>query len=224
MLTCAEFSECAATLQKPWVQANKLDAVIGQAFSLAERKCYTSPRPPWSEKLYFASLKVRYWRIALSARRTHVNHALILADLEAKIWPNIAPPTHPRNLRALPSVARAADRALRRVRRVALAECCTFLETLRKRIALRTKTTQTSRKAALKNVTRQLQDTHRFSRIKRALDPIRQPPLTKVELVHESAHLHPTTGERILHRKVHTVDTRQELEDCIIACNKRHFA
>jgi hypothetical protein len=142
----------------------------------------------------------------------------------AKIWPNLAPPIHPPNLRALQSVARAANRALRRVRCVALAERRTFLETLRERIALRTKATQTSREAALKNVTRQLQDTHRFSRIKRAIDPIRQPPLTKVELVHASAHLHPTTGEWVSHRKVHTVNTRQELEDCIIARNKRHFA
>jgi hypothetical protein len=220
----ATFSTDAPTLSKPWVRANKLDDLIGQAFSLAERKCHKRPRPPWSDKLFFASLKVRYWRTALTARRTNTDHSIVLADLAAKVWVSDPPPPHPRNLRALQSVTRAAERALRCVRKVALAKRRAFLERLRERIALRTKTQDTSPEAALKNVTRQLQGTKRFSRIRRALDPIRQPPLTKVEIVRESEYLHPVTSKRVLQRQVREIDTRQALEAAIIARNRRHFA
>lgn len=219
-----DFSASVSTASKPWEKANKIDEILGQAFTTAERKCYKRPRPAWSEKLYLASLQVRYWRTALTARRTGVDHTLILSELAALIWSPDPTPPSPRNLRALQSRTRAAECALRRIRLVALAERKIFLEDLRERIALRTKTSQTTREAALQNVTRQLQDTKRFSRIKRALDPVRPTQLTKVEVVYESSHLHPVTGKTVTIRKVETVDTRRALEKCIIDRNQRHFA
>ena len=219
-----DFCDTVATLPSPWIQANKIDDVIGHAFSVGERKCYRRQRPPWSEKLFLASAKVRYWKIALTARRTGTNHQIVLDDLASQLWPSESAPPHPQNLRALKSVGRAAERALQRVRRVALEERRSFLDQLRERIALRTKTSDTSPEAALKNVTRQLQDNKQFKRIRRALNPLRQPPLTEVEIIHESAHLHPVTGARVAHRNVQKVDVRKELEASIIARNKRHFA
>jgi hypothetical protein len=108
----ANFASNIEIISRPWETANKLDDMLGQAFSLAKKKCYKTPRPPWSDKLYYASLKVRYWRTALTAHRTNVDHSITLADITKKIWCDDPPPPIPRNLRALQSVTRAAQRAL----------------------------------------------------------------------------------------------------------------
>jgi hypothetical protein len=79
------FSATVLIASKPWEEANKIDAILGQAFTTAERKCYKRPRPAWSERLYIASLQVRYWRTVLTARRTGVDHTRILSELAALI-------------------------------------------------------------------------------------------------------------------------------------------
>jgi hypothetical protein len=68
---------------KPWVLANKIDAHIGHAFQVAEASCYKNPKPPWSEKLHLASLKVRFWRTALTERLTKVPQYAVLRNLTA---------------------------------------------------------------------------------------------------------------------------------------------
>jgi hypothetical protein len=61
-----EFRLDVDILEEPWQQANKIDRVIGQAFQMAEKHCSKHPRPPWSAKLHHVSLKVRYWKTALT--------------------------------------------------------------------------------------------------------------------------------------------------------------
>jgi hypothetical protein len=76
---------------------------------------------------------------------------------------------------------------------------------------------------AVRNLERRQADNQMYGRIRASIRPTQSAPLTKVELVEESKHVHPTTGERVTLRKVLTVDTKRELETAIIARNKRHF-
>jgi hypothetical protein len=106
-------------LKEPWRMANKIDSLIGQAFQVAETSCYKPPKPPWSEKLHIASLKVRFWKTALTERLTRVQESAVLNNLSAEIWKN-TPPTIPTRTKILKSVGTAAQRALRRIRKNAL--------------------------------------------------------------------------------------------------------
>jgi hypothetical protein len=63
-----------------------------------------------------------------------------------------------------------------------------------------------------------------FQRIRQSVKPMSQPALTKVEIVHTTSLLDPTTGEAIVSNIVQVVDTRAELKAAIIARNKRHFS
>jgi hypothetical protein len=113
-------------LAQPWRQANQIDDLLGQAFRTAKLKCSTPPKPPWSEKLHLASLKVRYWKTVLTERLTKVPQSTVLRNLAAELWPN-APPATPRSTRILKNVAAAAQKALHRVRRYAAKEREQFL-------------------------------------------------------------------------------------------------
>jgi hypothetical protein len=77
---------------------------------------------------------------------------------------------------------------------------------------------------AVRNLERRQADNRMYGRIRASIKPTQSAPLTKVELVEESEHIHPITGKRVKIRKVLTVDTKRELEAAIIARNKRHFA
>jgi hypothetical protein len=61
-----EFLVDCNTHAKPWEGDNAIDSLLGQAFKTAKRHCATPERPPWSEKLHIASMKVRYWQVALT--------------------------------------------------------------------------------------------------------------------------------------------------------------
>jgi hypothetical protein len=181
---------------KPWEIANTIDSLLGQAFKTAKRHCATPERPPWSENLHIATLKVRYWQVALTESLTDVAQDEILAKLGPKIWKNI--PSTPLLLRTLRSVGKAARRALRRIRRDAYEERKAFLEELKARIALRVSPTGTEEAVALKSINRQLNDAKMFSHIRRSVKPVRQPALSKVEIVHATSLLDPTTGEPVV--------------------------
>jgi hypothetical protein len=106
-----EFRLDVDVLQEPWRQANKIDRIIGQAFQTAEKHCSKHPKPPWSAQLHHASLKVRYWKTALTERRTKVTQATMLRSLAAELWPD-DPPKVPRCTKILKNVGAAAQRAL----------------------------------------------------------------------------------------------------------------
>jgi hypothetical protein len=78
--------------------------------------------------------------------------------------------------------------------------------------------------AAIKNIDRQLKDARIFQRIARAVKPQNSAPLTKVEIVTTTSHLHPVTGKVIENSTIKVVDTRKALEEAIITRNKVHFA
>ena len=125
----AAFKLDVGTATKPWVQANKIDTLIGQAFQCAEKHCAKPIRPPWSEKLHKASKKVRFWKTALTQFRTGVDHSGALTTLSYIIWgPSQPMPFIPSHLRALKSITRAAVKNLRHVRRNAMKERKEFLQ------------------------------------------------------------------------------------------------
>jgi hypothetical protein len=64
--------------ERPWELANIIDLLIGQAFQCAEASCAKPRRPPWSIKLHQASKQVRFWKTALTQRRTGVSQAVVL--------------------------------------------------------------------------------------------------------------------------------------------------
>ena len=104
-----ELSSTVASMDQPWIQANKLDDVLGQALKLADKFCTKKQRPVWSLALHTASLKVRYWHTALSGKLTGVSQDSVLASLAPKIWTDTTPPSTPRNLRALRNLLRASQ-------------------------------------------------------------------------------------------------------------------
>jgi hypothetical protein len=208
----------------PWRQANKIDQVLGQAFQTAECHCSKTPRPPWSVKLHLASLKVRYWQTALTARRTGVTQSTVRHNLAAEIWCDDSPPSTPRSTKILKHVGAAAQKALRRIRRNAAAKREAFLLELKTRIALRMSSKDADADAALKNIERQLSSGRRFHRIAGALKPMNNAALTKVEIVTKQSHIHPRTGNVVTFDKVQIIDTQHALEAAIIDRNKRHFA
>jgi hypothetical protein len=122
---------------EPWRDANKIDNDIGHAFSAIEKHCSKTPKPPWSETLHHTSLKVRYWKTALTARRTGVHQDTVLRNLAVEIWSNAPTPQTPVSIRILQKIGTAAQRALRRVRRHAVKERELFLNELKARLALR---------------------------------------------------------------------------------------
>jgi hypothetical protein len=196
-------------VDKHWVLANKIDVHIGHAFQLAEASCYKHPKLPWSEKLHLTSLKVKFWRTALTERLTKVPQSAVLRNLAAEIWKTAPPPRVPKQIRILKSVGTAAQRALRRIRRDAAKEHELFLNELKSRLAQRMLSKDTDVDAAIKNIDRQLKDAEIFQRIAQAVKPQNSAPLTNVEIVTTTSHLHPVTG------KVTEISTIKHL--------KRHF-
>jgi hypothetical protein len=120
------------TLQKTWEPTSAIDSMLGQAFQNAKRHCATPDRPTWSVKLHLASMKVRYWQVALTERPTGVQRT-ILAEIRPKIWKTV--PATPQLVRSLRSIGNAAKWALRRIRRDAYDERKAFFEELKARIA-----------------------------------------------------------------------------------------
>ena len=51
--------------QKPWITANHIDFMLGQAIQAGKKLCHKPTRPPWSEKLHHASLTLQFWIIAI---------------------------------------------------------------------------------------------------------------------------------------------------------------
>jgi hypothetical protein len=82
----------------------------------------------------------------------------------------------------------------------------------------------TAVEAAIKNIDRQFKDAKIFQRIARAVKPRNSAPLTKVESVTTTSHLHPVTGKVIGNSTIKIVDTQKALEESIIPQNKEHFA
>jgi hypothetical protein len=159
----------------------------------------------------------------LTEQLTKVPQSAVLHNLSAEIWQS-TPPTIPTRTKLLKSVGTAAQRALRHIIKNAVKEREAFLTELKSRLAQRRATKDTDPAAAIKNIDRQLNDTRRFQRIARAIKPQPSSSLTKVEIVHTAAHLHPVTGKVVETTTVKTVDTRKALEAAIIERNKRHFA
>jgi hypothetical protein len=208
---------------RPWDLANSIDLLIGQAFQCAEADCAKPRRPPWSIKLHKASKKVRFWKTALTQRRTGISQAAILHELGTTIWGDDIPKI-PHHEKSLINVGRAAEKALSRIRKNAKAERTQFLHAHRERLALRVTPKDTQVEDAIKTIDKQLADNRMFGRIQAAVKPRSAAALTKVELVDETEHVNPATGARTTIRKVQTIDTKKELEAAIIERNQRHFA
>jgi hypothetical protein len=182
------------------------DTMIGQAFKTAEKHCSKQPRPPWSEKLHHASLRVRYWKIVLTERPTRVSQATtVLRRLVAEIWLGKTAPTIPRSTRILKMSLRQPN--WRCAEYVAVKERGTFLQELKARLALRMSLQSTDVDAAIKTIDRQLAEGCRFCRIAKVVKPSTPAALTKVEIVTTQSHLHPHTGQVVDSKTVKLVDT-----------------
>jgi hypothetical protein len=220
-----EFCLDVNVVDEPWRLANQIDQVTGHAFATAEKHCSKTQKPPWSAKLHVASLKVRYWKTALTARRTRVQQTTVLRNLAAEIWlDKPQPTTPPSSTRILNNISTAAQQALRRIRRNAAKEREQFLTELKARLALRISSQTTDADVDIKNIERQLTNGRRFHRIRQAIKPTNGAALTKVEIKTSESHLHPQTGLVVTKTTTKVVDTQRALEQAIIERKKRHFA
>jgi hypothetical protein len=175
------------------------------------------------QTLHHASKKGRFWKKALTQRRTGVSQAAVLQELGTPIWGDDVPKI-PHHEKSLVSIGRATEKALARIRKNAKVERATFLRAHREHLALRVTPKDTDIEDAIKTIDKQLKDMRMYGRIQAAVKPTSAAALIKVELVDESAHVHPTTGARTTLCKVQTIDTKKELEAAIIERNQRHFA
>jgi LPS O-antigen subunit length determinant protein (WzzB/FepE family) len=130
----------------------------------------------------------------------------------------------PRSTKTLKNIGTAAKRALRRIRKNAVAEREDFLQELNARLVLRMSVKDVDVTSAIKTIDQQLTSGRRFQRIENALKPATSATLTKVEIVSTETYLHPATGNAITFKNVQFIDTRKTLEDAIVARNKKHFA
>ena len=60
------FQATVSAKPNPWIQANIIDHQLDRAIKQAQKWCFKSIRPPWSEVLHHASISLRYWKIAES--------------------------------------------------------------------------------------------------------------------------------------------------------------
>jgi hypothetical protein len=219
-----DFCLDADVVAAPWIPANHLDTMIGQAFKTTEKHCSKQPRPPWSENCItraceYATEKSFSPNDAPGSRRQQCCGFSSQRSGGGKTAPTI-----PRSIRILKNDSTAAQRALHRVRRHAVKEREIFLQELKARLALRMSSQSTDVDAAIKTIDRQLAEGRRFRRIARIVKPNTPAALTKVEIVTTQSHLHPHTGQVVDSKTVKLVDTRRTLEEAIIARNKNHFA
>jgi hypothetical protein len=219
-----EFTLDADVATKPWLDANKLDTHVGHAFACGEAACRTPPRPPWSVKLHKASTKVRFWKTALTQRKTGIDQTDVLNDIASIVWNPDSIPTIPSNTKALINVGRAAEKALRRIRRNVLTAHKAEAQAHQEKVALRISPKDTDAEVAIRNLDRRHADNRMYRHIRASLKPTASAPLTKVELISETDHVHPTTGKTVTLRNTLTVDTKRELEAAIITRNQTYFA
>jgi hypothetical protein len=63
-----------------------------------------------------------------------------------------------------------------------------------------------------------------FGHIKAVVQPSRPAPLTKVHVTTKETVIDPVTGDVTFRQSVDVIDTRVELEACILTRNHKHFA
>jgi hypothetical protein len=115
--------------------ANSIDAQVTCAFLSAEAKCKSPKREPWSEKVHFASLQVKYGRLKCAAKAnsydvtaTLANVCRLILSTHEIVDDGLGTDKHNLN---------AAHRGLLHKRRDAEKLLKAFLQELRLRIALR---------------------------------------------------------------------------------------
>ncbi len=217
-----EFLLDVDSADKPYLAADKIDTSIGHAIHAAENQCAVPPRPPWSEHLHLASLQVRYWKTALTARNTRANLNDELDAIQAQIEPQPLIPHSPKAVRAH---LLQATRHLRTTRKHAVTARRSFLMEMKERIASRKTSSGLTPELAMKIIDRQLRSKKVYSRIARAVKDITNQTLTKVEIIRETTHVDPATGHSVTIPGGKTVvDSRKALERAILARNRAHFA
>jgi hypothetical protein len=134
--------------------ADSLDQQITRALLLAEQKCKTPLREPWSDELHFASLTVKYWQLTLAAHANHYDCSDTLAVTNAALPAQHRQALHP-DLTPMQSLNKA-KKALAKARLDAKHLRKTFLEARRERIATRKTLSILSPAASLKCIDKQL--------------------------------------------------------------------
>jgi hypothetical protein len=182
---------------EPWALANAIDNQIGHAFACGKTTCSKPQRAPWSVKLHKVSSKARFWKTALTQRNTGVQEDDVLKEIGAIVWRPELIPTIPSNTKALIGVGRTAERALTRIRKGAKKAREEEAQAHREKISLRISPKYTEENVAVRNYERRQADDRMYGRIRASIKPNQSAPLTKVELIEETDHVHPTTGKKV---------------------------
>ena len=208
----------------PWIQANHLDALMGQAIASAVRRCAHPTRPPWSAPLHRASLKLRFWKTYKTSQCTTVDQSTVLKALSQRIWHKDTPHHLPKTRSGILRVIRNAQTQLRHLRRTAFDERQVWLREQQETVALRVSPAGTEPEKARQQLLTRLRSRRRFKNIQRALKPVTTQALTQVEILSERSHLDPSTGRTRTITARRIVNTREALESAIRDRNKKHFA
>ena len=158
------FRETLNSMEYPEVPANTLNTIITQGLLHGQKQCEQPPKPPWSEALHMASLRVRFWQTILSERATGVSMTPATYAIGQEIWPNQLPQI-PHCTKIIQKALKAYKRQLTTIRRRAMAKREGCLQELRARIAMRKITTNDQDKAIV-SIEKQLRNTKNFKAIK----------------------------------------------------------
>ena len=136
----------------PWNEANKIDDQIGIAINKAKKACQRPQRPPWSEKLHHASLKVRFWKTLETGNIIQQNQQASLIEIR-NLLPTL--PSEAPSMDTIQENIKISTRNLRKVRANAVNPRKEFLQELKERIATRKTQTTISTEKAIKIIENQ---------------------------------------------------------------------
>ena len=207
---------------------NKIDGQMTKGILKALKACSKAPHYPWSEILHKASLRVKFWKIALTTKLTKLPPALeiIRATLTDM------PPSLPARTTKKKKLKEALIQ-LRKIRQDSHHHRKTFLHNLKQTIATRQKTNQYDPKKALEQVEKMERTKQSYQQIRKVFNTSSPQPLVKIKIPTFTEHIHPETGDIIyVDKKTHTqikkkkftiVDTKNALEEALIKRNKKHL-
>ena len=208
---------------RPWELENIIDDQLGLTITSAKKVCHRKYRPPWSEKLHHASLRVRLWNIVKTEKLNKIDNTIARATIRETL------PTLPEVLLSMNCIKAHINQSKTQLRNIRINthnERREFLNKLKERIATRQQATVGDPIKALKIINRQLQDGKQHKNIRKVFSPTNHQPLTKVQITKEVSHIDPATGKVIYidpdtntcvpQPTILTIDTKKELEKLIL--------
>ena len=169
---------------------NKIDQQLTMGIMKALKSCSKKPYYPWSATLHEASLRVKFWKIALTIPSSKLTPALEIIRTTINDVPPLLPARTVRKKRLKNAMIQ-----LRKIRKDLASHRKTFLHNLKQTIVTRQKSNQYDPLKALEQVEKMERKKQHFLHIKRTFNAAVKNPLVQVKIPTFTEHIHPETGQ-----------------------------